>query len=346
MKNWTYILYIGLLGCFTMACQPSLEEEVQLPPGKVQISFTLALDELNSRSRAEGDWNEVETTTGVIGNSYENQIDLQNGLQVLVYTENGNQFIGKVINPDVIRQQTENGRIYEFQGDLEIDANYINQSQLSCRLMVFANCATVADHNKENLTFSHDAAFIPMWGVQTCTLTLTKGEVSRVPQTIYMLRAMAKVDVRMSDAIKSEHKLTSVTLDKYNSFGYVLPSGYVSASHTESLLQQNVFRPLSGAGEGSLSFVGSDGVFHIYIPEYQNVGENVTPATMKLVVNGKEYALEFKDYVTDAPFNIVRNHYYQYTITAVNSIENILVADLSYQSIPWTDVDNGELKFN
>ena len=67
MKNCIYILYIWLLGFMTMACQSSMEEEVQLSPNKIQISFTLALDDLGSRSRAGGDWNENENTTGVIG---------------------------------------------------------------------------------------------------------------------------------------------------------------------------------------------------------------------------------------------------------------------------------------
>lgn len=346
MKNWMYILYIGLLGCFTMACQPSLEEEVQFPPGKVRVSFTLALDDLNSRSRAEGDWNENETTTGVIGDNYENQIDLRNGLQVLVYSADGSGCLGKVYNPEVVRLSTENGRVYEFQGDLEIDMQNNSSNQLSCRLVVLANSATATDANMSTLTYAHNAAYIPMWGVQQCTLTLVKGETSRVPETIHLLRAMAKVEVRMADAIKSEYNLTSVTLDKYNAGGYVLPTGYASASNTESMMQQNVFRPLAGAAEGSLAFEGTDGAYHVYIPEYQNVGESASPALMTLVVDGKEYTLEFKDYATDTPFNIVRNHCYRYTITAVNTVENVLVTDLLYQSMPWTDIDNGELSFN
>ena len=345
MKNWMYKLYIGLLGCFAMACQSS-QEEVQLPQGKVQISFTLALDDLHSRSRAGGDWNENETTTGIIGDEYENQIDLRNGLQVLVYSADGTQYISKVTNPEVVRQSTENGRVYEFQGVLEIDAQYLNNSQLACRLMVFANCGTATDATKESLTFVHNAAYIPMWGVQSCTLTLAKGEMSRVPQTIHLLRAMAKVEVVMADAIKSEYDLTSVTLDKYNTSGYVLPTGYASASNTATLMQQDVFRALAETGEGSLAFAGADGTYHIYIPEYQNVGEGASPATMKLMVNGEEYTLDFKDYATDTAFNIVRNHYYQYVITDVNTVENVLVTELLYQSMPWTDIDNGQLEFN
>ena len=348
MKNWMYILYIGLLGFLTMACQSSMEEEIQLPPSKVQISFTLALDDLDSRSRAGGDWNENETTTGVIGDNYENQIDLRNGLQVLVYSADGSEYLGKVTNPDVVRKVEENGRKYEFQGDLEVDVQNITNGQLICRLMVFANCSTVKNDNLASLTYAHNADYIPMWGVQTCTLTLVKGETNRVPQTIHLLRAMAKVEVRLSDAMKqANHELSDVMIDNYNKAGYVMPTGYASAlvSNTESLMQQGVFNPLPDVEEGSLNFARNNESFYIYIPEYQNVGVNASPASIILEVDNKKYNLEFKDYTNNTPFNIIRNHYYQYTITAVNTIENVLIADLSYQSIPWTDVDNGELSF-
>ena len=349
MKNWIYILYIGLLGCFTMACQSS-PEEVQLPLGKVQIGFTLALGDLDSRSRAEDDWSEVETTTGVIGDSYENQIDLRNGLQVLVYSTKNNHYIGKVINPDVVRQQTENGRVYEFQGDLEIDLNYINQDQLSCRLMVFANCANVTDNNKETLAFSYDAAYIPMWGVQECTLTLTKGEVSRVPQTIYLLRAMAKVEVKLDAAIVNDFNLSSVSVDKYNMYGYVLPT-YEIGSNTETLDIESVFNPNeTEIGENLVFTKTADNEFYIYLPEYKNAGEDTTPTSISVVIDERPYTIEFKNYVSGSAhgeaYNIIRNHYYQYTITSVNTVENVLIAELLYQSMPWTDVDNGTLDFN
>lgn len=349
MKNCIYILYIGLLGFMTMACQSSMEEEVQLSPNKIQISFTLALDDLGSRSRAGGDWNENENTTGVIGDNYENQIDFRTGLQVFVYSADGSEYLGKVTNPDIVRKVEENGRIYEFQGDLEVDAQYISNGQLSCRLMIFANCGIVNIDNLASLTFSQNADFIPMWGVQSCTLILTKGETNRVPQAIHLLRAMAKVEVRLSDVMKqANYELSNVMIDNYNKNGYVTPTGYDSAlvSNTASLMQEGAFNPLSDTEDASLEFTEDNGIFYIYIPEYQNIGVNTLPASITLEVDKKKYTLEFKDYLNNTPFDIVRNHYYQYTITEVNTIENLLVADLSYQSIPWTDVDNGTLPFN
>ena len=60
------------------------------------------------------------------------------------------------------------------------------------------------------------------------------------------------------------------------------------------------------------------------------------------VIDGIEYTLHFKDYTDDSPFNIVRNHYYQYTITGVNGGVEL---ELNYQVENWTDVKNPTINF-
>lgn len=344
MKNWIYILYIGLMGFLASSCQSS-EEEPQLPPGKVKITFTLALDNLDSRSRAEGDWTDNETNGGILGSEYENQIDFRtdNGLQVLVYSTDGQTYLGSVVNKDVVRLTNENGRLYEFTGDLMIaKENIPTDGVLNCRLMVFANCPAVTPATYANVTYSYKPTYIPMWGVQQCTLTLAEGELTRVPETIDMLRAMAKVEVKLDENFNAT--LEGVSIDKHNAAGYVVPEGYNNVTNTGALFQQPVFRPLagSGTGTGSLSFTDNNGIYHIYLPEYQNVGEGVTPAVMTVTIDGEDYELHFKDYASNAPFDVVRNHYYQYTILGVNTEIEV---SLQYQVVDWTSVENPGLSF-
>lgn len=349
MKNWFYILYIGLMGCLASSCQPSLlvEEEQQLPPGKMQITFTLALDEPESRSRAEGDWNEHENgNDGVIGTEFENRIDLKT-LQVLVYSSNGDELLGTVTNPVVERLQTESGRVYKFRGNLEVPVASIVDGQLACRLVVFANSATVTGLTEPNYQFTN-GMLIPMWGVQQCTLqNMEKGEVVDVNKPIYLIRSMAKVEVKMA---AEGFSLTSVTVDKYNTTGNVLPAGAASAAATENLDTEAVYNPNASTNGTNLDFTKvSDKEFYVYLPEYQNEGTNASPAVISVVIGEKTYSIQFKNYVngsaTDVAYNIVRNHSYQYTITSVNTVEDILLADLNYQSIPWRDVNNGNLNF-
>ena len=64
MKNWIYILMIGLMGSLVSSCQQSLDDEVQLPitTGKAQITFTIALDDIDSRAT----WEENEGATDAV----------------------------------------------------------------------------------------------------------------------------------------------------------------------------------------------------------------------------------------------------------------------------------------
>ena len=337
MKNWIYILYIGLMGFLASSCQSS-EEEPQLPPGKVKITFTLALDNLDSRSRAEGDWTYNETNGGILGSEYENQIDFRtdNGLQVLVYSTDGQTYLGSVVNKDVVRLTNENGRLYEFTGDLMIaKENIPTDGVLNCRLMVFANCSAVTPATYANVTYSYKPTYIPMWGVQQCTLTLAEGELTRVPETIDMLRAMAKVEVKLDDNFNAT--LEGVSIDKHNAAGYVVPEGYYTVTNTGALFQQPVFRPLAGLGTGSLSFTGNNGTYHIYLPEYENVGEGAIPAVMTVTIDGEDYELHFKDYANDDPFNVVRNHYYQYTIMGIDKDVEVTLGELVYDVVASTN---------
>lgn len=336
MKNWLNIIYIGLMGALVSSCQQSLDEEVQVPvtSGKAQITFTVALDDIDSRSRAS--WEDNEGSDGsMIGSVYGNQINLtsQNGLRVLVYNLDGT-YLGEVTDKEV-RKVSDNE--YSFNGQLTIEN--LTSETLSCRLMVFANCL------ESNETFSYNVQYIPMWGVKQTTLHLAKGELTKLAEPIYLLRSMAKVEVKLDASIAEEFDVTSVVVNKYNTTGNVMPA-YTILTDTEEMDEEVVFNPYTSLAENKAFIEGSEDSFYIYLPEYQNVGEGASPASMILMVDGKEYTLEFKDYATETPFNIVRNHYYRYTITSVNTVENILVTDLLYQSMPWTDVDNGELKFN
>ena len=330
MKNWIYILYIGLVGALVSSCRQTLDEEVQSPTiGKAKITFTIALDEMGSRSRT---WNENESI-GEQGSEQDNQIDLTSGagLQVLVYDAQGN-YLAEVTNK-VIRK-ISNG-VYKFDGELVIDN--LAGNELACRLMVYANC-TDSDE-----TFSYDAGYIPMWGVKETTLQLAKGELTELTEPIYLLRSMAKVEVMLAEELKVN--LDSVTVNRYNKKGNIVPAGYATVTATENLTVGLVFNPNNSQPGENLSFTSANNSCYIYLPEYQNV-ESEIPAVMTVVIDGNEYPLEFKDYQTGAPFDIVRNHYYKYIITGVSEKNEIIVANLLYQSIPWTDVENSELNFN
>lgn len=339
MKNWIYIIFIGLMGFLASSCQRSLDEDVQYSRtlGKAQLTFTIALEDIDSRSRAS--WNQNESdSTSVVGTVYENQIDLasEDGLQVFVYDLDGN-LLGEVTDMDVHRI-SDKDNIYRFNGNLEIED--LPSETLKCHLMVYANCTSSTE------TFEYGVRYIPMWGLKETTLNLAKGELTEVEEPIYLLRAMAKVSVKLHATISKEFDLDSVTIDKYNKKGYVLPA-YQTLVNTEEMDLDAVFNPDTTSLGTDLAFSKiSDDEFSIYLPEYCNVDEDVSPATISVVIDGKSYTLEFKNYINGQvgsnAYNIVRNHYYQYVITSINTGVEV---SFSYQSIPWQDVNNGNLNF-
>lgn len=227
--------------------------------------------------------------------------------------------------------------------------------------------------NFTNSLLTSDTERIPMWG--TTAAYLNDGAQINMD----LLRAMAKVKVKMPKNLGKE--LSAVTLEYANPSGYVTPlianvnvdettatnANGVSAitnndAVTKTITGGNTQRvrtpriptgltPINGlAAEPTLSFsdVSSTDNYEyvIYIPEYKNLDNNDTPARMKLAIGDKSYKLEFKDYSENNTgyFDIIRNYYYQFTITGVNDGYNLLLTckvqpwDVEEIAIDYTDI--------
>ena len=204
---------------------------------------------------------------------------------------------------------------------------------------------------------------IPMWGATASYLE------DGTTISLDLLRAMAKVKVKMA---KSLGVLSAVTLEFANPGGYVTPlianvnvdettatnangvSAIANDAETKTITGGNTQRVRTPriptgltlidsfdlAAESTLSFsdVSSTDNYEyvIYIPEYKNLGIEATPARMKLTIGDKPYKLEFKDYAQENPtgyFDIVRNYFYDYTITGVDDGLNL---DFTLNVAPWT----------
>ena len=167
MKNWIYIIMIGLMGSLVSSCQQSLDDEVQISqdsPRAANISMRLVLDEQSFGSR--GTWGKNEDEGNAIGIPFENEIDLTdpNALQVIVQVYDTDDTMLEeleVVDKTVVRLDIENGRVYTLDGILNFQDTKIKNGNYSCKVMVYANCGT----NKEVYTYSA-GALIPMWGVR------------------------------------------------------------------------------------------------------------------------------------------------------------------------------------
>lgn len=342
-----HILFIGAVFLSLTACIRDEENTELCPNEKVQVVFTLALDN-EAQTRAPGDWTPGDYAPSELGDGYENHIE-PGSLQVALYNTD-NTFLTHVEN--LSYYQTGQINVYRFVGEVQVDK--LQNNNLNCKVMVLANVANTLDDaaNLSEFTFTRVNTYIPLWGVKTMNTALAPDTYTDLG-VIYLLRAMAKVEVTLSDAlVESGYSLRSVQMEHSNSTGYVLPTGWAVAANTEKLSLEGVLRPYASVSR-TISFQESEvGKTYIcYIPECEN-----KPATDKLrmpleLFKGDEKvelddcAIYFVDYNGDSgEMDVVRNHYYKFTITKIE--DGKITLTLKYQVQEWTDKGNIDIGYN
>ena len=363
MKKWLlHIMLVGMLGMLAASC--SQDEEIAnipsagTPSEKVTIRFTLDLGEqggMSSRATWEG-YDEDGTSNS---NGDENAI---NNIQVFMFSTDG-AYIGGL--KDMEYEQQVNSNIYNIKGEVDVVKTAIKNEVLNCKIMVVANAnaasvesGKVTDFNNA-ATFNHNVSYIPMWGIGTYEIDLIQQLIVDLDEPIYMLRSMAKIEVTLNQTVYAEgYRITSATLNKYNTQGYVVPTLPVTTgdipvvdwsklTNTTSLSTANVFREYESlavtlSNPISKSFSENEkGSYVIYVPEYDNDGSlditlglsnGTTDITNSLETNKIKLNVYSNGKPTNTPIDLVRNHWYQYTINKVNDGANI---DVTCQVQPW-----------
>ena len=320
-------LFVSVLCMLAASCQDTEIVET-LEASQAQIVFPIALDSPSARSRSSWDG-----YTGLgNGNEYDSHIDFNqfivqieaNGktypVTSIIKLEGGNKFVGIV--------------------DEEIKSATLRNAKIS----IFANMG------KESVaeTFSQDAENIPMWGVKTVSkLEFAPGKREEVSDPVFMLRAMAKMEVALTPECAAEYDLKAVTLNKHNATGYCLPVGVDAATNTQNMSTAGVFNPKAQGEQTSLQFEpATETSYVVYLPEVakgtteedclkievqllpKNAPEGTEPEIGTFVVmnypqNGEPEAI-----------NIIRNHWYKYTISGFAASE----IQLDYAVVDWQDV--------
>lgn len=350
MTKWFYILFLCWGIGFFCGCSRNENPGMASGSGDTQVSFVLSLSNAGTPSRAT--WEDPYDSRE--GSGYENRID-PDDVQVMLFDATSGQYVATV---DILSYTSlENGaEEYRFVGSVTAEESELKSGEY--KLMVFANCGTITGtsdlESLNSLFFDYNAndvkgesQLIPMWGVITPTLTLEKGKQQDLG-TIDLLRAMAKIEINLADAISGTHTITGATLNKYNTKGYCLPKNYAAVKNTKELEQEtgnnkDTFNPYIDAQVSSdLAFSYSeDGkTAWLYIPEYDN---GTDAATISITLsdgsnNTTTGKLEFKDYAngtaTGDAHDIVRNHIYRYTV-------NVETGKLTvqYKALPWNLVE-------
>lgn len=342
MVNAKHIPALLLLLAATLAsCVYDNEPALRSDDGRqaVQVTFTLAAGNAPTDTRAT--WGDHQYDSENIGTAWERAID-PDDLHVLLYTAADNGYVGRVEN--LVSFRNDDGT-YTYYGQLTADSDDLT-SGTEYKIMVFANCDI--DNNTEDIssitkkTFAQNANYIPLWGVKTTPLNLTPGTADNLGD-IDLLRAMAKVEVTLSDALTGEYTLGNVSLNRYNQTGYCLPEDYDAVSETKELDREDGTAPISFNPKASVPSSPSPIRFQIengravcYLPEYEADDTKPAQLTITLAKDGnktKDYTLDLKDYNTDngGYYDLVRNHIYRYTITGVNDG----TLKVQYRVQPW-----------
>lgn len=358
IRRLTYLI-AALASLLLTACSV-YDDRMYGPNGeqKVKVSFVLALGSSDDPfTRAEtwhpddptDDDNNIGYDPKAIGDSYDNMID-PGTLQVVFYHTAGG-FVGKVNNLAYSQVGTtdEDRNLYKFTGTMLLDEDLVN-SNPELKMMVFANFpesqrAVInggADvSGLQELVFTRfgggkDTDFIPMWGVKSVSLNLSGDPGTTDLGTVYVLRAMAKVEVKLSEALSDGgYTLTSMTMNNLNAQGYCLPAGAETLSDTEALsLESSINVNDTHLASQIVESQEDQGVQSLvmYVPEYKNDGSG-NRATISLVLkqneNGvmktllPESVIEFKEYdgsgkpVASSDYDIVRNHNYVFEIKSL-----------------------------
>ena len=354
-----------MLGCFVLASCVNDDEGPCLPDGQTQVLFKLVLQD-NAQTRAEGDtWGNYSPKKA--GEGYDNQIDLPN-VQMLLFDADGG-YAGK-LNDLTYSQTSEN--VYQYIGIAPEDL-----AAGDYKFVILANAPAVtptslSDEALANLEFTYlggeTLPNIPMWGTKGVTtetkLTVEAGTRQDIG-AISLLRAVSKVTVKLtgSDEAIKNYKLQKVTINNYNTKGYVLPSGYAGVTETTELGTEgeSLHANASAATAALTPEVTDDKEVTFYLPEYVNSAdapaEVIVTLTKEVEISGEtrtitfESPIQFCKYADGVPatgadaelYNITRNHYYQFNITQVSDDGKLYV---NPTVAPWIDAEELEYKID
>ena len=343
------VKYLALLlaGILAASCIFDADQCVMSVDEPRSIMFTVSLD--NPRTKAS-QWGEGYDPSEV-GVPFDSRIITEDLRMVIL--DNGGNRVGVIQDLDYW-PLNETHTEFQYKGNLPAEFvrhyNANGSQQPMYRFMVLANCGDNMS-GEEYITYSQAQldplakdASIPMWGVMQVDVTPLLNSTYMDIGEVSLLRAAAKIEVKLSDPLKKKGTtINSATLKYYNQTGYCLPSGWSQVSDTKILGQESCLRVYRHAAV-NLPFVKDEntGDYYVYVTEYDNInysGErNKISLSFNMGSEVKEFAdaISFCEYsdgklVEDKHYNIVRNHIYEFEILSIAG-DNL---ELQYTVADW-----------
>lgn len=344
MTKW--LLYIGIcLGAFIVnACTEATDAIEPAEADKVMLQLQLTLP-VNEASRAT-EWTTEE------GTAYENYIDFKDPTKYRIYFfDNDNKYIARFTPSDVVMSETNNYVLYSVEG--EVPEALISASKIvSFKVMILGNWDEYKDDELTTVTtiericsadwatfdyskdfeLAPDKNLIPFYGIHEYkNVAFEYGEITRLEESVTLLRAMAKVEVVLETEGMS---FSEVSIYGYNKQGYCAPSGVDSqADYAQDNGKNLALHLVNGkndvdATSKSCPFLcvkeeADEETWIAYLPEYENVGDKTQDAHIEVRFDiqtdeDEKFIIYFSDDQSDIAnhsFSIARNHLYRFNVT-------------------------------
>lgn len=339
MKRKLTYLILAAASLLMTACH-IYDDYMYGPDGeqKVKVSFVLALGSSDDPFTKAETWS-PNTPDGTVGYDPKNLGGLADNaisdLKVVFYTAQTDDYYAKVNitgwEKIVGQNDSENTNLYRFSGDMWVEEEDLDDE---FKMMVFVNVENQIYPGTmlSELEFTaENNGYIPMWGVKTVTLN----QMKESDITVYVLRAMAKVVVKLGTSPKNDgYTIKSLTMNNVNTKGYLLPQGsfglpgVVEKTESLSLTGLRVLSSHADSRAVTADFQANADSLVMYVPEYDNISNAEKAANMNLVLfkgEGTEYTpsstIEFKNYENGQPsgsaYHIRRNHKYLFEINKI-----------------------------
>ena len=347
------VKYLALLlaGILAASCIFDADQCVMPADQPHAVMFTVALDQ----QRTKAAWSEDYPSE--VGVPFDCRI-IPEDLRVVIFAQDGSR-VG-VLRDLNYWPTNEAHTEFQFIGELPDEfVSYYNEHRdaPNYKFMVLANCSDNLS-GEEYITYrqtqldpsSNDAA-IPMWGVLQADVTPLLNDTYLDLGEIWLLRAAAKIEVKLSEKEKDKGtQINSATLKYYNQTGYVLPSGAMYVTNTRNLDQENCKKHYRHAAL-NLPFYKDEekGIVYVYVTEYDNInypGER-NKISLEFNIKGEDKAFEdaisFCNYSGGKPqenshYDIVRNHIYEFEVLSIAG-DNL---ELQYTVADWDAEDWGD----
>lgn len=302
--------------------------------GLMMVSFRVVTPNQSAASRSDNPTSWEDAYESANGSDFDNLL-LRDRFKVIITDADCNK-VADVDNLYCATSTTDAGATtYDFVGIIA-DADFDAVKALTAgKLHIIANTAAdLVDEATFTLSGQPGDSFnaIPMWGVHTVDFSgMTKGQRFDAGE-VWLLRAMAKVEIQLStDDDNIITALTDATLPGINTTGALLPTAWGSTDETKKLTYKESFRPCQSTTTDALTAdVSQDKKIVFYLPECYNTDDknDLVISVTYTTKDGKNTGeLRFRDYTdgeaTGAPYNIVRNHLYRYTVKATENSKPI-----------------------